>query len=145
MSTLKPCPFCGEKDIKMDNNENHLMYVQCLRCGCKYGYTITEQKIIESWNQRPAIDPISDMTINMARTIREVKKGCTYRRLAEIFWPEDHEYHDSQGMGEELCRKALKLLYPNDDVWMMDFPEEKFGPLWEKENKSHYGDFFWWE
>jgi len=85
------------------------------------------------------------MNINTAFLVREIKKGCTYRRLAEIYYPKDHPGYGNQGWGEELCREALKVIYPNDDVWMMDYPEQKFGVKWEKENKSYIGNFYWWE
>jgi hypothetical protein len=85
------------------------------------------------------------MTLWEAKQVRELKKGCTYRFLAEACLPEKHELSGNQGIGESLCREALKLLYPNDDVWMMYKPKEKFGQSFYNENKSHFGEFYWWE
>jgi len=85
------------------------------------------------------------MTINEARLIREIKKGCTYRRLAEIYYPKDDIGHGHQICGQDLCREALRALYPNDDVWMMDYPEQKFGKSFELENLSRVCPGYWWE
>ena len=88
------------------------------------------------------------MTLNEARLIREIKKRCTYRYLASIYYSKDEIGHGNQGWGEELCRKALKVLYPDDNIWMMDKPEEKFGKEWREENLSKFSknaDYYWWE
>lgn len=85
------------------------------------------------------------MTLNEARMIREIKKGCTYRRLAEIYYPPEHQYHGIQGCGEDLCREALTVLYPNDDVWMMFCPEEKLGSQFDIDNLSRCFLGYWWE
>lgn len=82
------------------------------------------------------------MTINEARLIREIKKGCTYRRLAEIYYSPSQDGHGIQGYGEDLCKTALKILYPKYDVWKKGPPKSaRFG----LENKSDIGDFYWWE
>lgn len=106
------------------------------------------------------------MKIEGAQKIKELKKYCTYRRLAEIIYPENDPLHGNQGAGEELCREALKVLYPDDDVWMMYMPEQKFGKDWFLDNvsawcskrleewekaggdladKEKYDLYFWWE
>jgi len=82
------------------------------------------------------------MTIHEARLIREIKKGCTYRRLAEIYYPEDHVRHGNQGYGKDLCKSALDVLYPGEHLWVdCSDKNSKFGI----DNKSKIGDFFWWE
>lgn len=91
------------------------------------------------------------MTINEARLIREVKRRCTYRRLAEIYYPETETgFHGMQMEGQDLCKEALKVLYPSHDIWQKGVPQElnehyKF----DAENRSWFGgriaDYYWWE
>jgi hypothetical protein len=86
-----------------------------------------------------------EMTFEEAKIVRKEKRSCTYRKLAEIFIPRGHMGFGNQGVGESLCRIALRKLYPNDDIWMMYKPEEKFGQTFVKDNQSLCGDFYWWE
>ena len=81
------------------------------------------------------------MTLNEARLIREIKKRSTYRRLAEIYYPENHDGHDNQGYGEDLCKEAFTVLYPNKNMHAVNDENAVFG----LENKSAIGDFYWWE
>lgn len=107
------------------------------------------------------------MTLEEALKIREVKRRCTYRALAEKWYPKDDLCHGNQMCGQDLCRDALKLIYPDDDVWMMFMPEMKFGKQFVIDNCSQffgsnrlqnwlndgadcerireYDLFFWWE
>lgn len=82
------------------------------------------------------------MTINEARLIREMKKRCTYRRLAEIYYPEDHDEHGLQMSGQDLCFEAFQTLYPELDHPFL-LSDEEVPDI--DENKSVIGDFFWWE
>lgn len=84
------------------------------------------------------------MTINEARLIREIKKRCTYRRLAEIYYSPFERGYGNQGYGEDLCKEALKILYPRNKIW-----SGKSKLLSNKAflyiNLSYLGEFFWWE
>ena len=57
MSTLKPCPFCGEK------NDVHIAWyhyddigskavVECRNCFCSSGYYKNVDEAIKAWNKR---------------------------------------------------------------------------------------------
>lgn len=83
------------------------------------------------------------MTINEARLIRELKKRCTYRRLAEIYYPSGVNGHGNQMYGRDLCIEALQVLYPNRDVWK-DGPEPADIDFYE-DNRSYLGDFYWYD
>ena len=107
------------------------------------------------------------MTLEEALKIREIKRRCTYRALAEKWYPKGEPCHGNQGCGEGLCQEALKVLYPNDDIWMMYKPEMKFGKQFVLDNCSQlfskkrfdnwlhdggdcdkireYDLFYWWE
>lgn len=84
------------------------------------------------------------MTINQARLIRELKRRCTYRRLAEIYYPEGHDSYGVQEAGDDLCLEAFKVLYPG-----LPHPFEiqlgTYGESFDSQNKSHIGEFYWWE
>ena len=58
MSELKPCPFCGEKDVRIVEHtkigEIYVpkgYYVNCL-CGARFYSFSDKQKAIEAWNRR---------------------------------------------------------------------------------------------
>lgn len=82
------------------------------------------------------------MTLREARLIREIKKRCTYRRLAEIYFEPTHAHSGMQFAGEELCEDAFSVLYPDLDLSKIEFGKDK---EFDSENKSYIGDFFWWE
>ncbi len=57
---LKPCPFCGNKDV-CHNTENHcfghgdyreLHYATCKSCGVSAGGFMTGEKLEAAWNRR---------------------------------------------------------------------------------------------
>lgn len=53
---LKPCPFCGSKDLKISvyNNKGGTVYqVYCYRCGANGpDYGDNKQWAINAWNKR---------------------------------------------------------------------------------------------
>lgn len=54
MSDLKPCPFCGSKDVFFDETNGMDLdcdYILCLGCDVfvRYGYS---RELIELWNKR---------------------------------------------------------------------------------------------
>ena len=67
MTKLKPCPFCGNNDLKdMDiettgrqslhiKNKVKSCFVHCWECGANGAVASTENKAIEAWNKRSQI------------------------------------------------------------------------------------------
>ena len=54
MTELKPCPFCGSKDVFFDEANGMDVdrdYILCLSCGVfvRYGHS---RELIELWNKR---------------------------------------------------------------------------------------------
>ncbi len=51
---LKPCPFCGSKDlnIRYDSDSDIRIKVICQDCGSQSGSDETEMKMREAWNRR---------------------------------------------------------------------------------------------
>lgn len=59
---LKPCPFCGSKNVKLMATRQIIMldktpgcHVFCLDCGGTTGYR-TEKVAIDLWNTRAVIE-----------------------------------------------------------------------------------------
>lgn len=86
------------------------------------------------------------MDIHTARLIRELKKGCTYRRIAEIYFSPQDPGYGNQGFGDELCFQAFKILYPEISKHPLEISyEENTDKQFNEENKSRLGNFYWWE
>ena len=56
---LKPCPFCGSKDIKLCGNHRDSFWFRCKECASIDSYD-TEQEAKEAWNRRVAIPTQAD-------------------------------------------------------------------------------------
>lgn len=56
--TLKPCPFCGSKNVGIyetayGNYLNVFKYVLCQTCNCRTKAYRDEKDAIAAWNRRP--------------------------------------------------------------------------------------------
>lgn len=50
---LKPCPFCGGKDLYVDAGEYRTEYeIRCVKCGGRVSYFDTYQQAANAWNRR---------------------------------------------------------------------------------------------
>jgi Lar family restriction alleviation protein len=49
---LKPCPFCGSKDVELFGFLN--LYVYCFSCKCEGPSNENKNKAIAKWNKRTA-------------------------------------------------------------------------------------------
>ena len=54
MDRLKPCPFCGSKDIKLWGNHRDSFWFRCNNCASIDSYD-TERQAVRAWNKRVAI------------------------------------------------------------------------------------------
>ena len=56
MTKLKPCPFCGSKDIRITNkiekNSTQTFYVWCLGCGTEGPFGLSPKSALDAWNKR---------------------------------------------------------------------------------------------
>lgn len=84
------------------------------------------------------------MTIYEARLIREVKRRCTYRYLAEVYYCSGDVAYGIQMEGYDLCIEAFKILYPKKPH-PCKLIKKRFSKKFIQENKSKVGDFYWWE
>lgn len=56
MWDLKPCPFCGSRNVALadsfNNAFNRVVHVRCRSCGCRTENKIEERSAVAAWNQR---------------------------------------------------------------------------------------------
>ena len=55
MAELKPCPFCGKKDVRLggiDNKVRFAIWVECKNCECQGPVYFTQEQAIDAWNRR---------------------------------------------------------------------------------------------
>lgn len=48
---VKPCPFCGNRDIRLNSNGKRVWY-ECYNCGAKTTLCSYEQAALDRWNDR---------------------------------------------------------------------------------------------
>lgn len=59
MFDLKPCPFCGSENAKLDNDYLPKYFVpKCKDCGLSHGLFDSYKQAIEAWNYRPIEDAL---------------------------------------------------------------------------------------
>lgn len=49
---LKPCPFCGSKNIDLFEHGAIVVFVQCDDCLATFPHFDSKQEAIEAWNRR---------------------------------------------------------------------------------------------
>lgn len=61
MEELKPCPFCGGKDISIINHTAMGYWASCGPCGAIGPTRQTEEEAVEAWNRRyePPNEPLT--------------------------------------------------------------------------------------
>lgn len=56
MNDLKPCPFCGSKNVTIiegvTNFFEKINYVLCRSCQCRGASSRFEERAVEVWNRR---------------------------------------------------------------------------------------------
>ena len=80
MTDLKPCPFCGSKNLSCFN-DGYLIQIFCNACGARTGLHQHDpkcDKAVEAWNRRA--ENVKDQP---TADVVEVRRGR---------WIEDHEF-----------------------------------------------------
>jgi Lar family restriction alleviation protein len=49
---LKPCPFCGCKNINLIDYHGGIVFVQCDDCCATFPHFDTKEEAINAWNRR---------------------------------------------------------------------------------------------
>ncbi|ENK7136053.1 Lar family restriction alleviation protein [Enterobacter roggenkampii] len=52
MSELKPCPFCGQKNLLISHQNRNICSVVCFDCGGEGPEELSRKEAITSWNRR---------------------------------------------------------------------------------------------
>ena len=63
MTEIKPCPFCGSGDIRI-NKTPVGAWLQCERCFAEINLHRTEKEAIEAWNRRIGHDNRQDSRLD---------------------------------------------------------------------------------
>ena len=81
MTDLKPCPFCGSKNLS-HFNDGYFIQIFCNACGARTGLFVESDserdKAVEAWNMRA-----ESVKEQPAADVVEVRHGR---------WIEDHEF-----------------------------------------------------
>jgi Lar family restriction alleviation protein len=59
MDELKPCPFCGNKQIDCYADIHRDWYCECADCGIQM-FGISKDEAIKNWNKRVIVDEPTD-------------------------------------------------------------------------------------
>ena len=93
---LKPCPFCGGKEVKLFK-EGSIWVVECLQCLAKVGAT-AEADALDFWNYRPKEEQLGEQIREMKQKNAALKREILEAREDNC---ENMEYHVEE-------RKRLK-------------------------------------
>ena len=61
ISSVKPCPFCGEKKLFGFQEMKGAVYVVCDNCLANGPYCKTAQIAVDAWNKRPPLSPADSL------------------------------------------------------------------------------------
>lgn len=79
MSDLKPCPFCGGKDVEIRDLKlgiyaiNLGVYAVCRRCGASIKSSHSIVDVIAAWNRRPVA---KELAVNVVIDKDQMKRMC---------------------------------------------------------------------
>lgn len=90
---LKPCPFCGCREIRITSSDYYPHWAVCLDCGAKVqGGTYDEEDSIRAWNRRvkePDPDPVLEQG---AEVIWHETDTDSFKA---VVLDEDNDHHDN--------------------------------------------------
>ena len=75
MSELKPCPFCGSKDISLDPDSRFGFWAQCGDCSAAGPFQHLKHEAIEAWNERKPTVIIDESFIDRHRLLEKCEDG----------------------------------------------------------------------
>lgn len=101
MLNLKPCPFCGSKNVTLFAYSEGGICVKCLDCSCQTGvcsdYSISNaekdsaaERVLRAWDRRAPIDKktIDEECMKHYRQGREDEAALREGRLMQCFNPD---------------------------------------------------------
>jgi Lar family restriction alleviation protein len=75
MEEIKPCPFCGCKEVEICRTNINACWVRCNGCGSDSNSNPTRKTAIEIWNNRPIIEGLA--------TIVDDQDAEVYERMVD--------------------------------------------------------------
>ena len=99
---LKPCPFCGGKEVKLFK-EGSIWVVECLQCLAKVGAT-AEADALDFWNYRPKEEQLGEQIREMKQKNDALKREILEAREDNA---ENMEYHVAER--ERLKKEIVNL------------------------------------
>lgn len=65
MEKLKPCPFCGGKNIHCADagHKTNMWFIQCEDCGATFPHFDSEKEANEAWNRREELEKESEQRL----------------------------------------------------------------------------------
>lgn len=97
--TLKPCPFCGSKEIIDDEDDG----ITCPNCGVYIDRLSVEDDacLADVWNTRPIEDELNDEIKHLREVLERIKEVSNYMSASEV------TIYDSIGI-YNICCDALE-------------------------------------
>jgi Lar family restriction alleviation protein len=88
MIQLKPCPFCGPRNVEPDLYENEYGFwtVGCGGCGSHSGVSKDQSRVVKTWNSRP-----NESVLNKDETAKVIESYLTESDVSDIV--ENADYH----------------------------------------------------
>lgn len=105
MVDLKPCPFCGGKNIIHFNN-GFFVQVYCVNCNCGtavYKRDPDRDRAVEAWNRRA--EPVKEQP---AADVTEVRHGRWDYDISDVGWT---DYSCS------VCRNIITVEAQDEDLY----------------------------
>lgn len=128
MDRLKPCPFCGSKDIKLCGNHRDSFWFRCNKCASIDSYD-TERQAVRAWNKRVAIP--------------SVYKGMTNGEVIKMLYPQGEIVKGLYGIsGNPLICVNLNI---STECSEMVFTEDWWNSLYEPQEISDHNLKMWKE
>ena len=127
MDRLKPCPFCGSKDIKLFGNHRDSFWFRCNKCASIDSYD-TERQAVRAWNKRVAIPSAEPRYCDRNICLRNEYNGigCDECEVTKSQEPKTGHWIE-QIDHEENCRTLIcsncdrPALHDGDSIWKHKF------------------------
>ena len=94
---LKPCPFCGGKDVKVDAIPSVAQFYRCERCKAKGPYWTAGEDAKEKWNTRATDRLLKEMAEALEEIVRCLSHGLQDCRASVTAKAMLQKYHGQTG------------------------------------------------
>ncbi len=101
MTDLKPCPFCGSKDITADKDDGFDSWgLYCTDCGWGIPYEhVSKKDAIKLWNSRPLEDALTHRIEELELFVSRVSKE---QSIGWLPTNDPHIFEDAKVLAQRL-------------------------------------------